>query len=314
MTRNDTPMVLSHQSAGFKWFFALYFNVLIGSNMHPGDILIMDEPANAIHAAGKAELRKFMKEFAVREGIVLLVSTHDPFMLDADYYDELRLLKLEGDEVKIHNSFAAVDATDPDTLSPIKEILTVKSHILNDPDKTPVFVEGITDYNYLVAMRNRLGERYSSLAFVPMHGIGNTKAPDYNESQQAILDRIYKIARRYSPIILVDADTPGRDLKKRAKDTKDLTVITLGDVSESFKQIETLFSPEDAKKLGIIDAKGQHIKSSHDSANFKTYNKDIELVTAKRFSKLFIRGYRLTIFINVESRFGIFHVIHFDRA
>lgn len=289
--RNGTPLVLSQQSTGFKWFFALYFNILVGSQLNPGDILIMDEPASHIHTGGRQELRRFMKEFAVREGVILLVATHDPFLLDPDYYDELRLLTLKDNEVVINNDFASIDASDPDTLAPIKENLTVKGHILNDPDKNPVFVEGITDYNYLIAMsrRQEFDGKYDSLAFVPMHGVGDKNSPEYIEMQEKILKTIGRIARRYDPIILVDGDKPGMDLKKKNGDNKDITVLTLSDVCPDFKEIETLFTPEDREKIGIADKKGKYIKHSSTSANFKTYMADIPLsdATMANFEKLF---------------------------
>ena len=71
--KGDNPLTLEYQSTGFRWFFNLYFNLLINFNLEPGSILIMDEPATNLHIRGQEELRGFLKEFAVKNNISILI-------------------------------------------------------------------------------------------------------------------------------------------------------------------------------------------------------------------------------------------------
>ena len=145
--RGNKSLNLDHQSTGFKWFFNLYFNFLLNNTLSAGDIIIMDEPATNLHVLGVVELRKFLKEFAVKNDLTIVLATHLPYMLDPDYLDEVRMITTQDRVVHISNDFAAYHINDPDSLRPIKEALTVKTHYILDPEKSVVFVDGITDYN-----------------------------------------------------------------------------------------------------------------------------------------------------------------------
>ncbi|MBQ3621207.1 hypothetical protein II941_00015 [bacterium] len=57
---------------------------------------------------------------------------------------------------------------------PIRESLTVRNSILLDPNQIVIFVEGITDYNYFVAMKKLIG-CFNNLTFLPINGLGKTK-------------------------------------------------------------------------------------------------------------------------------------------
>ena len=165
--RGSNDLSLDYQSTGFRWFFNLYFNLLAKTNLKPGDIIIMDEPATNLHIKGKMELRKFFKEFAIKNDLTLLITTHDPFLIDLDYLDELRVVSMRDNISSICNDFTTVDIEDPDSLKPIKSALTVSNHVLLDPDKPVVFVEGITDYNYLVGFKKLLNI-HEDIVFLPI--------------------------------------------------------------------------------------------------------------------------------------------------
>jgi len=88
--REDQSLSLDYQSSGFKWFFNLYFGLLNSVNFEAGDIIIMDEPATNLHVKGQRELRSFMKNFAVKNDITIVIATHSPFLLsipNAKIYD-----------------------------------------------------------------------------------------------------------------------------------------------------------------------------------------------------------------------------------
>ena len=128
-------IILDYQSTGFRWFFDLYFNLLCKNSLIAGDILIMDEPATNLHVKGQMELRSFLKDFAIKNDITIVLATHSPFLVDLEYLDEIRVIRMKDNESIVLNDFSAIDPTDPDSLKPIKEAFTVNNHILLDPDR-----------------------------------------------------------------------------------------------------------------------------------------------------------------------------------
>jgi len=283
--RGGQALSLDYQSDGFKWFFNLYFGLLNSNNLNPGDIIVMDEPATNLHPQGQKQLRAFLKEFAISNDIIIVIATHSPFLIDIDYLDELRIVVNKNNITSIINNFAAVNPDDPDSLLPIKESLTVDNHVICNPDQNVVFVEGITDYNYLVAFKKIL--KKEELTFLPINGLGNNK-----ESNEKISKRLIEI-RRHNPRLLVDNDRAGQSMEKVNANDSELEVISLGDVDPNFKTIESLFSPEDLKNFGLVDNKGNFIKHASTSTLFKNQVlKNIDSIseeTKKNFEKLFER-------------------------
>ena len=281
--RGEQAISLDYQSTGFKWFFNLFFNLLNSTDLNPGDIIIMDEPATNLHVKGQRELRGFLKEFAIHNDISIVIATHSPFLIDLDYLDEIRVVVNKDNITSIENNFAAVNENDPDSLLPIKDSLTVENHILVNPEEKVVFVEGITDYNYLTAFKILF--KKEGITFLPINGVGKTK-----EECIKITQRLMKI-RKKDPVLLVDNDKAGNCIKEVNKDNKDFRIISLSEADEKFKTIESLFSDEDKGKFGLIDESGKFVKHASTSTIFKNYilkNQDeVSAETKENFAKLF---------------------------
>ena len=288
--RGEQALTLDYQSSGFKWFFNLFFNLLNTTDLEPGDIIIMDEPATNLHVKGQRELRGFLKEFAINNDISIVIATHSPFLIDLDFLDEIRVIVNRENISSIENNFAAVNENDPDSLLPIKETLTVENHILCNPDVKIVFVEGITDYNYLTAFKKLLGK--TGISFLPINGVGTTK-----EECIKITQRLMK-TRKKDPILLVDNDKAGSCMKDVNKDNKDFTIISLKEVNESFKDIESLFSKTDLEQFNLIDSDGKFVKHASTSSVFKNKilksNDSVSEETKNNFTKLFDKIFEIT--------------------
>lgn len=281
--RGEQSISLDYQSTGFKWFFNLFFNLLNSTDLNPGDIIIMDEPATNLHVKGQRELRGFLKEFAIYTDISIVIATHSPFLIDLDYLDEIRVVVNKDNITSIENNFAAVNENDPDSLLPIKDSLTVENHILVNPEEKVVFVEGITDYNYLTAFKILF--KKEGITFLPINGVGKTK-----EECIKITQRLMKI-RKKDPILLVDNDKAGNCIKEVNKNNKDFRIISLSEADEKFKTIESLFSDEDKGKFGLVDESGKSVKHASTSTIFKNHilkNEDeVSEETKANFEKLF---------------------------
>lgn len=282
---NSDPIMIEYQSTGFKWFFNLYFNFLCTDNLKVGDIVIMDEPATNLHPHGQVELRRFIKEFAIRNGITFIIATHSPFLISTDNYDELRVISMNNNKTKIDNLFSAVNIDDPDSLLPIKEALTIKQNILYDFETQVVWVEGITDYNYLTMFKQLFN--YNKIAFIPFKGVGKNK-----EQQLEIIRRIKNITLP-KRLILTDGDKAGLAFKAACVDTcfeKDCVSINdLSTDTNKFEEIEDLFSAEDKNKYASLQKGTDDFKKANYTSTMKKYCKleDFSQETINNFKKLF---------------------------
>ena len=246
--KNLVALVLDHQSTGFRWFLDLFFNVFATNDLYRGDIIIMDEPATNLHVKGQEELHKFLKDFALKNGITFIIATHSPFLVDLDYLDEVRLINVHDKNIAyIDNVFTTINPDDTDALLPIRESLTVRSSVIVDPNQTVVFVEGITDYNYLVGMKS-LDKTFSNITFLPIKGVGKD-----SEDMKKRWQQLRKI-KQYHSILLTDGDEAGQEFSKinEAYGNK-IKILKLTDVNPNFTEIENLFSDEDKVKFGVAD-------------------------------------------------------------
>ena len=279
---DEDPIMIEMQSTGFRWFFDLYFNFICSNKLNAGDIIIMDEPATNLHPEGQKELRRFIKEFALKNDLTFIIATHSPFLIDPDNYDELRLISMSNNRSSIDNLFSAVNVNDPDSLLPIKDALTIKQNVLYDLDTEVVWVEGITDYNYLTMFKKLLGVK--NVNFIPYNGNGKTE-----EDAKKVLSKLINI-KFYKRGILVDADKSGTIMAKLCQNTVfENRTYTIADVNNGLKEIEDLFSEEDKQKYESLNKKSDLYKKANYSSVMKNTAKleDFSKETINNFKNLF---------------------------
>lgn len=287
--QNGSIINLSQQSVGFKWFFNFFFNFLYTNELKAGDIVLMDEPEIHLSIPGRRDLRKFIKKFAKDTGITFIATTHNPSFVDIDYLDELRIIKnnKDGKGVKIQSNFSALADNEVDTLDSIINSFGILRSDLTREYKI-IFVEGITDYNYLTAFKllynkdkedKKEYDKKLNIVFIPIYGLGK----DDNEMEKK-LDKLIKFK---DAILLTDGDTRGNAFKKLCANEKlkgRLTVIQLTEIENSFKNIENLFAQSDKEKFkDIIENKG-----IEKSSPFKNSIAQLELdaKTIENFNKV----------------------------
>ena len=275
ISKGNKTLKLDNQSTGFKWFFNFFFGLLQGYPLESGDIILMDEPATGLHVSGQIELRRFLKEFAVKNQVSFVIATHSPFLIDCDHLDEVRVVTRDENGLShIENNFLTVDSEDSsrdsDKMDSILGALTVGRHIILPPDSRVVFVEGITDYNYLTAFKHLFG--IEGITFLPIGGV----------KKDHLASKLRKIAS--DPILIVDSDKAGYIAKEKDGNGKmGIDVIALSDIDPSFMRdinqdnykscaegargftIEDLFSKADFEN--IVGGS----KESNQSAVIKTY-------------------------------------------
>ncbi|GAA7181713.1 AAA family ATPase [Helicobacter pylori] len=263
---NQKPIILSEQSSGFQWAFNFMFGFLynVGSNFsfNHNIIYVMDEPATHLIVPARKEFRKFLKEYAHKNHVTFVLATHDPFLVDTDHLDEIRIVEKEAEGSAIKNNFNYPlnnASKDSDALYQIKRSLGVGQHVFHNPKKHRIiFVEGITDYCYLSAFKlyfNKHNPQYKDnpipFTFLPISGLKNNP----NEMKET-LQKLCELDN--NPIVLTDDDRKDGSDPQKAKSEqfkkaneemlKPITILQLSNCDEKFKQIEDCFSEKDKKE------------------------------------------------------------------
>ncbi len=261
----NEPIILSQQSTGFQWVFNFMFGFLYNWGSHfslnKNIIYVMDEPATHLSVPARKEFRRFLKEYAHKNHVTFVLATHDPFLVDTDHLDEIRIVEkeTEGSAIKNHFNYPLNNAgKDSDALDKIKRSLGVGQHVFHNPQKHRIiFVEGITDYCYLSAFKLYFNERYKEykdnpipFTFLPISGLKN--------NPNAMKETIQKLCELDNhPIVLTDddrkCDSDQNATSKRFKNANEemhdpITILQLSKCDENFKQIEDCFSENDRKE------------------------------------------------------------------
>ncbi|GAB0050838.1 hypothetical protein YGH007_11280 [Helicobacter pylori] len=301
-SHNQKPIILSEQSTGFQWAFNFMFGFLynVGSNFsfNKNIIYVMDEPATHLSVPARKEFRKFLKEYAHKNHVTFVLATHDPFLVDTDHLDEIRIVEKETEGSAIKNSFnyPLNDASkNSDALYQIKRSLGVGQHVFHNPKKHRIiFVEGITDYCYLSAFKLYFNERKFKnnpfyFTFLPISGLKK----ESNEMKEAI-QKLCELDN--NPIVLTDDDRKDNSDPQKAKSEqfkkaneemlKPITILQLSKCDENFKQIENCFSEKDKKEY----AKNKRMELAMAFKTRLLYSGKDDVVseeTKKNFLKLF---------------------------
>ncbi len=268
--KNGEALKLSEQSSAFEWFFNFFFNFLHAQTLNKGDLVLIDELETHFSVPAQRELRTFLKAYAKRNGITFIATTHSPFLADIEHLDELRIIEQQDDGwAGIINDFSlfSKDKTRVDALKDIKKAFGVQGLV----SKRVIFVEGITDYNYLIKFKQLYQQEKKetlNLAFLPVGGLGDLENSN-DEKAKHLIKELPKLTDRHA-ILLVDNDDKGKAFQKQAEKCKDLT-LTVVRIDEAFensqakstiKEIETLFSQADRERhKEILQAKSKPNKS-----------------------------------------------------
>ncbi|EJC39137.1 ATP-dependent OLD family endonuclease [Helicobacter pylori Hp P-28b] len=300
----NEPIILSQQSTGFQWAFNFMFGFLynVGSHfsLNKNIIYVMDEPATHLSVPARKEFRKFLKEYAHKNHVTFVLATHDPFLVDTDHLDEIRIVEKETEGSVINKSFnySLEDnaSKDSDALDKIKRSLGVGQHVFHNPQKHRIiFVEGITDYCYLSAFKlyfNKHNPQFKDnpipFTFLPISGLKNNP----NKMKETI-QKLCELDN--NPIVLTDDDrkcdsdqnATSERFKRANEEMHDpITILQLSDCDRCFKQIEDCFSANDRKKY----AKNKRMELAMAFKTRLLYGEKDDAVseeTKKNFLKLF---------------------------
>ncbi len=300
---NQKPIILSQQSAGFQWAFNFMFGFLynVGSNFsfNKNIIYVMNEPATHLSVPARKEFRKFLKEYAHKHNTTFVLATHDPFLVDTDHLDEIRIVEKKEEGSAIENNFnysLKNDASrNSDALDKIKRSFGVSQNVFHNPQKHRIiFVEGTTDYCYLSAFKLYFNEREFKndpipFTFLPISGLKK----ELNEIKETI-QKLHELDN--DPIVLIDDDRKDGSDPQKAKSEQfkradeemsdPITILQLSSCDENFKQIEDCFSANDREKY----AKNKRMELAMAFKTRLLYSEKDDVVdekTKNNFKKLF---------------------------
>ncbi|WP_120992731.1 AAA family ATPase [Helicobacter pylori] len=299
---NQKPIILSQQSTGFQWAFNFMFGFLynVGSNFsfNKNIIYVMDEPAAHLSVPARKEFRRFLKEYTHKHNTTFVLATHDPFLVDTDHLDEIRIVEKEEQGSVIKNGFSYDPKEDvgnnSDALYQIKRSFGVSQNVFHNPQKHRIiFVEGTTDYCYLSVFKLYFNEREFKndpipFTFLPISGLkANPKDMQKTIKKLCELDN--------NPIVLIDDDrkcdfdqnAKSEQFKRANEEMPDpITILQLSSCDENFKQIEDCFSANDREKY----AKNKRMELAMAFKTRLLYSEEDDVVgeeTKKNFLKLF---------------------------
>ena len=143
------------------------FNFIADNSLKPGDIVIMDD--SAIHILDmnpkeQAKYRKFIKDFAVKNDILVIITTRSPSLIDPDNYEEVigynqRRFDYFWDMQGILKATLREDLTNLDELEDLDD--------LEKPKTALVWVGNMTKYIYLTMFKNIFG--IENMVFIPCY-------------------------------------------------------------------------------------------------------------------------------------------------
>ena len=92
--KGEQLLSLEKQGSGFERLFNFVFSLAQQiDGLEKGDIVLIDDVEKSLSGSIQTRLRKYLKELAQKRGILFIVSTHSPFMIDCNCLDEIRILK-----------------------------------------------------------------------------------------------------------------------------------------------------------------------------------------------------------------------------
>jgi hypothetical protein len=150
--RHRVTTNFGERSGGLVWFFSFVaaFSELRDAE---GLVLLLDEPGLGLHAAGQADLLRYLDE-QLAGGHQVVYTTHSPFMVDATRPHRVRTVEdVEGEGTRLGEGAAA---TSRDTVLPLSGALATSLLAGLGAGPRTLLVGGVPDLVYLEVMSGYL--------------------------------------------------------------------------------------------------------------------------------------------------------------
>lgn len=201
---------LESRSTGLQWFFSFYLVFLVErDDEHENSILLLDEPGLSLHPLAQKDLSVFFESLSSTNQIVY--TTHSPFLVDSNHLDRIKAVYVDdnGHTLTSPNLRAGNKETTNKSIYPVHAALGLTVSDIIFEGCLPILVEGPSDQHYLTMIKNYLISKgklkpQRDIIFIPAGGTKGIKAVTPIISGKA----------NELPIVLIDSDAPGEQLKK----------------------------------------------------------------------------------------------------
>ena len=290
------PFKPQQRSKGFQWF--LSFFLTLNAEGQDNIIVLVDEPGLYLHAKAQQDILNILERIPGENQVVF--TTHSPYLINPNRLDRVRLV-IKDDKNYTYVENSVHKGADKDTMTPV--ITAIGLDLTTDLTFSPIsniLVEGMSDYYYLQAMREYLGNQCpigQDVRFIP--NVGADQIPN----MAALL-----FGWGVNFKVLLDHDDKGIAVAKRLRDDLNLEDDRIEFVHNDVKStIEDLFSAVDfiryilPKELPNTEGKNSRRMRCQNKVMLSksfcsmVFNKDLDnriqldLETVDNFKKLFER-------------------------
>lgn len=298
------------RSKGFSWFLSFYLRLNAESMDKDGvgAVVLVDEPGSYLHPRAQKDILKVLKEKIVEAGNQVAFSTHSSDLIDPDRLNRIRIvLNRKGTGTTVHKiTDASVrangDSEFSDAFSPI--VAAIGKDLGKDfavAGRKNVLVEGISDYYYLTALRDKQTFKLpSDIKIIPMTG-----APSISHMVSIM------IGWGLDYIVIMDRDDQTTEAYRKLTEELDVPKEKILRI-EGGKAIEDLFSDKDFKKFVLGDEK----TPLNGSKNKSDLIKGQKVVLSRQFCERY-KDKPLTLEKSTKENFGkitTFIKSHFARS
>lgn len=256
-----------------------------------GAVILIDEPGSYLHSKAQADVLKILEQKIAKDNQVIF-STHSSDLIDPKRLNRVRLvLNKRGIGTKI-NKLTARDPGDvdfADALSPI--VAAIGKDLGKGFDlvaKKNVLLEGISDYYYLSALRDKTDFKSGQdIKLIPMSGVFKI---EYMASLM--------FGWGLDFVVVMDRDGNSNQEYKVLTEELNIPKDKIFQI-EGGKAIEDMFTQDDFKKLVLQDTT-QAIPIG--TANSDYINKNQKVVLAQKFFETYNQSW-LTLEQDSKDRF-----------
>lgn len=242
---------MSLESDGLKHFLSLISNLSLDEKENK--ILIIDEPEIHLHPGLIFDVKTFF-ENDLNEKNQIILTTHSPFFIDLETYDEkiknyVTLFFDEKNNIKLEYKYLLKNEDF------FKKSLNYNIYSKNEYPDITLFVEGKTDKIVLESLINKYDKtKNKKLVIFPTHGAGNISifsAITYYVNEKYLYDNCF---------FLLDSDESGKKAKENLTNSKNSEyknidknkVFSLNEFDSEMSVIEYLIDKEKEYKKGTL--------------------------------------------------------------
>jgi len=235
--KTGSTISVREMSEGQRWWVAFYLYLsYLGSHGDRPQILLLDNPATALHDEGKGEVLRFLRKTAETGKLQIIYATHERALIDPWRLDQVLLVTKEekGTVIKSMRQERRGDLLE-----------TIRRHI-GSPAKYSlfgapynVFFEGISDLNYISAFNELLEKKNKEYMNKDIYSINAINGIDESIHFNSLLK-----ALKLNFLIVLDSNSSKIDEIRKKVGNKDFTehFLDLKEVINREGDIEDLFT------------------------------------------------------------------------